>query len=95
MKSLVDHLVRGLVRHPEDIRLNAVEGESSVLLELSVHPDDLASIHGPDGETLRAIRTVLSASSGRRKAVLELIEPANVGGDEGAEPEDAEDTDES
>jgi hypothetical protein len=45
-----------------------------VLLELSVDPSDLDRVLGPDGETLRAIRTVLSASAGRRKAVLELLE---------------------
>jgi len=75
VKALVDHVVRGLVRHPDEVRLNTVEGEASVLVELSVAPDDLARVKGPNGDTLRAIRTVLSASAGRRKAVLELIEP--------------------
>ncbi len=75
MKALVDHVVRGLVKNPDAVRLNSVEGEASVLLELSVAPEDLARVKGPNGDTLRAIRTVLSASAGRRKAVLELVEP--------------------
>lgn len=81
MKAVVDHLVRGLVRKPDELRLNTVEGEASVLIELSVAAEDLPRVKGPDGETLRAIRTVLSASAGRRKAVLELLEPRS-GGDE-------------
>lgn len=81
MKALVDHLVRGLVRHPDEVRINTVEGDASLLLELSVAPDDLSRVKGPNGDTLRAIRTVLSASAGRRKAVLELVEP-NATGDE-------------
>lgn len=80
MKALVDHVVRGLVKHPDEIRINTVEGEASILLELSVDPSDLARVKGPDGETLRALRAVISAAAGRRKAVLELIEPS--GGDE-------------
>ena len=80
MKALVDHVVRGLVQHPDEIRINTVEGEASILLELSVAPSDLARVKGPEGETLRAIRAVLSAAAGRRKAVLELVEPS--GGDE-------------
>lgn len=80
MKALVDHVVRGLVKHPDELRINTVEGEASILLELSVAPSDLARVKGPDGETLRALRAVISAAAGRRKAVLELIEPA--GGDE-------------
>mgnify|MGYP003337407860 FL=1 len=59
---------------------STVEGEASILLELSVAPSDLARVKGPEGETLRAIRAVLSAAAGRRKAVLELVEPS--GGDE-------------
>ncbi len=76
MKALVDHVVRSIVKNPDAMRLNSVEGEASILLELSVAPEDLARVKGPNGDTLRAIRTVLSASAGRRKAVLELIEPS-------------------
>ena len=72
MKALVEHLVRGIVKHPADVKVNAVEGEASLLLELSVHGDDVAAVNGADGETLQALRTVLSSASGRRKAILEL-----------------------
>ncbi|MDP2317248.1 MAG: KH domain-containing protein [Pseudomonadota bacterium] len=82
MKAVVDHLVRGLVRNPDAVRLNTVEGEASVLIELTVAPEDVARIKGPEGDTLRAIRTVLSASAGRRKAVLELLEPGASSGEE-------------
>lgn len=75
MKALVDHVVRSLVSKPDEVRVNTVEGEASVLLELAVAPEDVARVKGPGGDTLRAIRTVLSASAGRRKAVLELLEP--------------------
>lgn len=79
MKGLVAHLARGLVSQPDQVVVNVVEGEAAVLLELSVAPADVEAIKGPGGETLRALRTVLSGSSGRRKAVLELIEPASGG----------------
>ncbi len=82
MKAVVDHLVRGLVGNPDAVRLNTVEGEASVLIELSVAPEDVARIKGPDGDTLRAIRTVLSAAAGRRKAVLELLAPNAASGEE-------------
>lgn len=81
MKQLVEYLVRGVVREPDAVHVNAVEGESSVLLELSVAEGDLDRVRGPEGETLHALRTVVSASAGRRKAVLELVQP---GADNGA-----------
>lgn len=80
MSELVAFLVRGLVSKPDAVQIHAVEGEASLLIELTVDPADLESIKGPDGDTLRAIRTVLSAAAGQRKAVLELIEPASPTG---------------
>jgi predicted RNA-binding protein YlqC (UPF0109 family) len=88
VKQLVEYVVRGLVTHPEAVSVNTVDGESSVLLELSVDPADIASVQGPEGATLQAIRTVLSASAGRRKAVLELVEPGQVRDANWETPED-------
>ena len=78
MKALVSYLARGLASQPDAVHVNEVEGEASVLLELSVAPEDVAAIQGEEGETLRAIRAVLSAAVGQRKAVLELVEPASA-----------------
>jgi hypothetical protein len=89
VKQLVEYLARAVVSAPDEVFVNEVEGESSVLLELSVDPQDLDAIRGPDGETLRAIRTVLSASAGRRKAVLDLVEPSSGA----VAPDDLEDAD--
>jgi len=76
VSELVRFLVSPIVRNPDAVRVNEINGEAAVLLELTVDPSDLDRVRGPEGETLQAIRTVLSASSGRRKAVLELVEAA-------------------
>jgi len=73
VKALVEHLVRGVVSHKDDVRVDLVEGDASLLLELSVNEADVARVKGVDGETLQALRAVVSASSGRRKAVVELV----------------------
>lgn len=93
MTQLVEYLVKGLVSKPDAIRVHAVEGEASVLLELSVDPADLDQVKGPDGETLRSIRTLLSASAGKRKAVLELLEPSDAADDRSDDEDDDLDTD--
>jgi len=87
VQALLQHLVKGLVTKPDAVSIREIEGEASVLLELSVDPTDLDSIKGPEGETLRSLRTVLSASSGERRAVLELVEPGADGADAGADAE--------
>jgi uncharacterized protein len=82
MEPLVRHLVEPLVRHPRDVSLQTVEGEAVVMLELVVHPDDRAWLDEDKGRTLRAIRNVLSAAAGSRKATLDLVD------EHGAESDD-------
>ncbi len=79
MDQLVSFVVQGLVDNPDDVEVSQVEGDSTVMLELSVHEDDVELVQGEDGETLRHLRAVLAAASGRRKAILELVEGGNAG----------------
>ena len=74
MEPLVRHLVEPIVDHPDAISIQAVEGEAVVMLELVVHPDDRAKVDGDKGRTLRAIRNILSAAAGGRKATLDLVD---------------------
>lgn len=76
MEELVTYVVRGLVDHPDQVSVNVVEGEASVMLELSVNADDVELVKGDDGSTLQHLRAVVAAASGRKKAVLELLENA-------------------
>jgi predicted RNA-binding protein YlqC (UPF0109 family) len=74
MEALVRHLVVPIVRHKDAVDLKTVEGESVVMMELVVHPDDKERVDGDKGRTLRAIRNVLSAAAGSRKATLDLVD---------------------
>jgi predicted RNA-binding protein YlqC (UPF0109 family) len=74
MEDLVTYIVRGLVDHPDDVQVSKVEGDSTVILELSVNASDVDLVRGDGNETLAHLKAVLSAASGRRKAVLELVD---------------------
>lgn len=82
MEALVRHLVEPIVAHPGDVSLQVVEGESVIMLELKVHPDDRAVVEGDKGRTLRSIRSILSAAAGKRKATLDLVEEHGAGSEE-------------
>jgi len=53
-----------------------VAGEQILVLELKVAKEDIGKIIGKQGRTALAIRTILSAASGKTKkrTVLEIIE---------------------
>ena len=74
MVELVHHLVEPIVEHPDQVSVQAVDGESVVMLELVVHADDRDRLTADDGRALRALRTVLSAAAGKRKASLDLVD---------------------
>jgi hypothetical protein len=59
----LDHLVRGIVDHPDDVRVSARNLRRGQLLQVRVHPDDLGRVIGRGGRTARALRTVVAALS--------------------------------
>ncbi len=76
LAELIDYIARALVDDPEEVTVEAVEGDRAIILELSVAPSDLGKVIGKDGRTARAMRTLLAATSARmrRRAILDILE---------------------
>jgi uncharacterized protein len=68
MKELLEYLARGLVEHPDEVRVNEVEEDDGVIvLELSVADDDYGNVIGRGGRTAAALRTVVKTAAVRSK----------------------------
>ena len=65
LTEALDHLVRGIVDHPDNVRVEARELRRGQVLEVRVHPEDLGKVIGRGGRTARALRTVMTALGGR------------------------------
>jgi predicted RNA-binding protein YlqC (UPF0109 family) len=63
MKALVETIAKALVDHPNEVRVNAVDKERTLVFELSVHPDDMGKIIGKQGRIAKALRTVVMAAA--------------------------------
>jgi predicted RNA-binding protein YlqC (UPF0109 family) len=69
LTEALEHLVRGIVDHPDDVNVrtrqlrsrNPRHGSRGEVLEVRVHPDDLGRVIGRNGRTATALRTVLQA----------------------------------
>ena len=46
MKELVEIIAKSLVDKPEDVHVNEVLGEESIILELKVSPEDMGKVIG-------------------------------------------------
>lgn len=64
----LEHLVRGIVGHPDEVRVSIRELRRGRTYEVRVHPDDFGRVIGRGGRTANALRTVVSALDGSRSA---------------------------
>jgi len=76
MKELIEMIAKALVDNPEQVVVNAIDGEQSTVLELKVAQADLGKVIGKQGRTARSIRTILGAAGMklRRRYTLEILE---------------------
>jgi hypothetical protein len=76
MKSLVEEIAKALVDSPEEVAVGEVDGERTVVFELRVAKTDIGKVIGKQGNTARAIRTILSAAGTKlgKRYVLEILE---------------------
>jgi len=66
MKELLEYLARGLVEHPDEVRVNEVEEDEATVLELSVAEDDYGNVIGRGGRTASALRAVIKSAGSKR-----------------------------
>ena len=70
----VEHLVRGIVANPDDVRVELVTGRRGRFVEVHVNPEDLGKVIGRQGRTARAIRTVTAAIAGGKGARIDFVD---------------------
>ena len=76
MKELVEYIVKALVDKPEDVRINEVKSEKTVILELKVDQQDIGKVIGKQGRIIKAIRVVINAAAAKTmtRVVLEILD---------------------
>ena len=76
MKALVELIAKSLVDKPEEVEVAEIDGERTVVFELRVATGDIGKVIGKQGNTARAIRTILSAAGSKlgKRCVLEILE---------------------
>lgn len=65
LEEALEHLVRGIVDHPDDVRVDMIDNRRGQRLEIRVHPDDLGRVIGRNGRTAKALRQVINGVGGR------------------------------
>ena len=74
LAEALEHLVQGIVTHPEDVRIRDKELRHGRMLEVRVHPDDVGKVIGRQGRTASALRTVVQALAGREQVRVDFVD---------------------
>ena len=78
LEEALEHLVRGIVAHPDDVHVASRMLRRGNVLEVRVHPDDLGQVIGRGGRTAKALRTGISSLAGSRSVRIDLLETGEV-----------------
>ena len=67
-QEFVAYVVKQIVSHPDDVKVERKIDEMGVLLTLKVNPQDMGQVIGRQGGTARAIRTLLRVIGAKNNA---------------------------
>lgn len=76
IKTLIELMARSLVDKSEEVSVAEIDGEKTVVFELRVAKDDIGKVIGKQGNTARAMRTILSAAGTKlgKRSILEILD---------------------
>lgn len=76
LKELLEYMARALVNEPDQVNVEIVEGDKSMILQLRVAPDDVGRVIGKNGRTAQAMRTLIKAAAVREgvSAIVEIMD---------------------
>lgn len=76
MEQFIAYLVKNIVNQPDLVDIQSVVGQSGLLIEIRVAPDDIGKVVGRKGNVIRSLRTLAMTIGARlgRKVHLEIIQ---------------------
>ncbi|MFD1862451.1 KH domain-containing protein [Planococcus sp. FY231025] len=77
MKQLIEDIVKPLVDHPDDVRVETDENASRIVYKLSVNQDDTGKVIGKQGRVAKAIRSIVYSAAGnyhKKKTYVDIVD---------------------
>lgn len=71
-QEFVEYVVKSIVDHPDDVKVERRIDEMGVLISLTVNPEDMGQVIGRQGGTAKSIRTLLRVIGAKHNARVNL-----------------------
>jgi predicted RNA-binding protein YlqC (UPF0109 family) len=72
VKELVEFMARGLVEHPDDVRVEEEEDRDRLIYHLEVAEGDMGKVIGKEGRIANAMRNLLKVAATRENVRVSL-----------------------
>lgn len=71
-QEFVEYVIRAIVNHPDDVKTERIVDERGVLITLHINQEDMGYVIGRQGQTARAVRTLLKIVGAKANARVNL-----------------------
>lgn len=88
--QFVEYVVKSLVDNPDKVKVKRTVDEMGVLITLDVDSSDMGQVIGRQGQTAKAIRTLLKVVGAKNNARVNLKITEPEGSTRGRRPADAD-----
>jgi len=73
MKELLEYILKGIVKHPEDVVVVELEEGGKKVFEIVVSPEDVGQVIGKDGRTIKSIKILMSSLFGGEDITFRVV----------------------
>jgi hypothetical protein len=76
MKELLEFVTGYLVDDPDQVKIETLEGQRAMILQVHVAPEDMGKVIGRNGRVAKALRELIRAAAMRegKSAIVEIIQ---------------------
>ncbi len=71
-QEFIQYIVASIVDHPDDVKVNRTVDEMGVLLTVDVNTEDVGSVVGREGQTIKAIRLLGKIVGAKNKSRVNI-----------------------
>lgn len=75
LKELIELIIKGIVDKPDEVEINQIIGEKTLIFEIKANPQDVGKIIGKQGRNIKSIRTIANAAAqnSNKRVIIEIL----------------------
>lgn len=73
IQETLDYILQGIVSSPESIKIEVIDENGSLTINITANPEVIGQIIGKEGKIIKSIRTILNLTYPQTRYILNVI----------------------